>query len=125
MYIDTNSLPPNYSGNDAIEALRSQQMQKGGIVVSDPNKSFGMIAPPQCNGLWDQINIKNQHPYVNPYGAIEERLDKLELENKFLKLKILGMEGKFSQDEIKNIRAMLMSNDEAPITLANTIIETA
>lgn len=71
------------------------------------------------------VNNPSYAPYTNPYGAIEERLDKLELENKFLKLKILGMEGKFSQDEIKNIRAMLMSNDEASITLANTIIETA
>jgi hypothetical protein len=64
-------------------------------------------------------------PWENSMKEIQERLNKLELENKFLKLKILGMEGKFSQDEIKNIRAMLMSNDEASITLANTIIETA
>jgi hypothetical protein len=130
MYIDLNSTPPDYDAKQAIEAMRAQQLQ--GIVVNDPTKSFNTVPglmdkhyqqgsgtiPGNAAGLFGQINN-------SPYGKLEERLNKLELENKFLKLKLLGMEGKFSQDEIKNIRAMLMSNDEASITLAETIIETA
>jgi hypothetical protein len=56
---------------------------------------------------------------------IELRIKKLEIENKFLKLKILSMEGKFSQEEVTNIRKMMMSADEASVLLANTIIENA
>jgi len=35
------------------------------------------------------------------------------------------MEGKFTQEEVTNIRKMMMSQDEASVTLANTIIENA
>jgi hypothetical protein len=52
-------------------------------------------------------------------------MDKLELDNKFLRLQIFGIEGKFTQEEINNIKSMLTSNDEASITLADTIIENA
>jgi hypothetical protein len=133
MYVDLNRTPPDYDAKQAIEAMRAQQMQ--GIVVNDPTKSFntvpdlrnqpyhqGGVIPSNASGLFNQ-DIDDI--FATPYGKLEERLNKLELENKFLKLKLLGMEGKFSQDEIKNIRAMLMSNDESSITLAETIIETA
>jgi hypothetical protein len=53
------------------------------------------------------------------------RLERLELENKFLRLKIASMEGKFNQEEVSNIRKMLMSEDDASVLLANTIIENA
>jgi hypothetical protein len=42
-----------------------------------------------------------------------------------MRLKILGLEGKFTQEEISNIRKMLMSEDEASRTLADSIIENA
>jgi hypothetical protein len=64
-------------------------------------------------------------PWENPMKEIELRIKKLEIENKFLKLKILSMEGKFSQEEVTNIRKMMMSADEASVLLANTIIENA
>jgi hypothetical protein len=35
------------------------------------------------------------------------------------------MEGKFNQEEVSNIRKMLMSEDDASVLLANTIIENA
>jgi hypothetical protein len=56
---------------------------------------------------------------------IELRIKKLEIENKFLRLKILSMEGKFSQEEVTNIRKMMMSEDDASVLLATTIIENA
>lgn len=74
-------------------------------------------------GLWSQITDSNT--LKSPYYKLEERLDKLELDNKLLRLKILALEGKFAQDEISNIRKMLMSQDQASITLADSIIENA
>lgn len=74
-------------------------------------------------GLWSQIT--NSNTYKTPAYLLEERLNKIELDNKLLKLKVLGLEGKFTQDEITNIRKMLMSQDEASITLADSIIENA
>jgi hypothetical protein len=35
------------------------------------------------------------------------------------------MEGKFTQEEVANIRKMIMSEDEASRTLADSIIENA
>jgi hypothetical protein len=80
------------------------------------------------DGIWSQIKTTMPYdptPAPPSLSEIINRLNKLELENKCLRLKILGLEGKFSQDEIKNIRAMLMSNDDASVMLANTIIENA
>lgn len=54
-------------------------------------------------------------------GEIKE----LKLELKISRLKILSLEGKFTQEEVTNIRKMLMSEDEASRTLANTIIDNA
>jgi hypothetical protein len=100
-----------------------------GTLVQDPTRVINTIPDLNSNayhqgGVFSTSTPFND-PWENPMKEIQERMDKLELENRFLRLKILGMEGKFSQDEIKNIRAMLMSNDEASITLAETIIETA
>jgi hypothetical protein len=78
------------------------------------------------DGLWSQItNGDNMNVYRSPTTLLEERMDKLELDNKLLRLKILGMEGKFTQEEIINIRKMMMSKDEASMTLAESIIENA
>jgi hypothetical protein len=56
---------------------------------------------------------------------IGETLKLLTLQNKLLKLKILSLEGKFTQEEVANIKMMLMSEDDASVNLANTIIENA
>jgi hypothetical protein len=56
---------------------------------------------------------------------IEERIKKLEIDNKFLRLKILCMEGKFTQEEVGNIRKMLVAEDESSRTLAESIIDNA
>ena len=75
------------------------------------------------DGLWSQITNGDKNIYKSPTAFLEERMDKLELDNKLLRLKILGMEGKFTQEEIINIRKMMMSKDEASKTLAESIIE--
>jgi hypothetical protein len=86
---------------------------------------YGTISTTTADGLWSQITSNNSNVYKTPTFLLEERMDKLELDNKLLRLKILGLEGKFTQEEISNIRKMLMSNDEASITVADSIIENA
>jgi hypothetical protein len=54
---------------------------------------------------------------------ITKRLDKAELTITLLKLKILQLEGRFTQEEVSNIKKMIMSDDKASRTLAETIIE--
>ena len=98
-----------------------------GIYVADPAKVINTTTTTDNtfigDGMWGQRIVTDSEPYVDHINAIRSRIDKLETDNKFLKLKILGMEGKFTQEEIANIRKMLMSNDEASVTLADSIIE--
>jgi hypothetical protein len=108
MYIDPNKYP-------------------AGMLVDDPTKVINTI-PGNTNmtGIWEQL--ESISPSVTGTSTLTEilgRLEKLEIENKFLRLKIACMEGKFSQEEVTNIRKMIMSQDEASVTLANTIIENA
>jgi hypothetical protein len=97
-----------------------------GIYVSDPNKVVN-ITPGNTtsgNGLFSAMgNTPFNDPWENPMREIEERIKKLETANKFLRLKILSIEGKFTQEEVTNIRKMLISEDEASRTLAESIIE--
>jgi hypothetical protein len=105
-----------------------QDMLQKGVYVADPTKQMN-ITTTDTNGIFGGVlndgSIHNSVPWEDPIISITERIAKLETQNKFLKLKILGMEGKFTQEEIANIRKMLMSNDEASITLADSIIENA
>jgi len=101
-----------------------------GIVVNDPTK---VIHGPSDNtiqtgqGLWGQIQ---QGPTTTYHASselekLQKQLDDQALTIKLMGLKILGLEGKFTQEEISNIRKMLMSEDEASRTLADSIIENA
>jgi hypothetical protein len=101
-----------------------------GTLVQDPNNVIATNPANSYNtrltGLWSQI--QDATPSVTSTSTLSEilgRLERLELENKFLRLKIASMEGKFNQEEVSNIRKMLMSEDDASVLLANTIIENA
>jgi hypothetical protein len=109
----------------------TDRLHNAGIYVSDPNKTINTI-PGQTmtttgNGIFSQLQA--QMPYdpvpTTTLSEIVGRLERLEIENKFLRLKIACMEGKFTQEEVTNIRKMMMSQDEASVTLANTIIDNA
>jgi hypothetical protein len=101
-----------------------------GTLVQDPNKviatNHANSYNTRLNGIWNQI--QDATPSITSTSTLSEilgRLERLELENKFLRLKIASMEGKFSQEEVTNIRKMMMSQDEASKTLAETIIDNA
>ena len=95
----------------------------GGILVNDPARVINTIPSNTTsgNGLFNAMH----DPWENPMKEIEERIKKLETDNKFLRLKILSMEGKFTQEEVGNIRKMLIAEDETSRTLAESIIENA
>lgn len=96
-----------------------------GTLVNDPTRVINTIPgdTASSNGLFSQMNTGPYTDPWNPIHQIEERLKKLETDNKFLRLKILSMEGKFTQEEVTNIRKMLISEDESSRTLAESIIE--
>lgn len=107
------------------EKLNNYQSKLYNSIVDHSFDALGNLTTTSTEGLWAQITTNNANVYKTPTALLEERMDKLELDNKLLRLKILGMEGKFTQEEISNIRKMLMSNDEASITVADSIIENA
>jgi len=81
--------------------------------------------------LWSQINTAGS-TYNTPTDPVEDKLiemekkmNALDLKYSLLKLKMLGIQGIFTQEEISNVRKMLMSEDEASRTLADSIIENA
>lgn len=108
-----------------------------GILVNDPTKSINSLPSPgdyaapygsNGSGLWNNQNI-NRGPIEDPFERrlreMENQMQLVQLDLKFSRLKILSLEGKFTQEEVANIRKMLMSEDQAAKTLADSIIENA
>jgi hypothetical protein len=101
-----------------------------GTLVNDGSQVINTIPAnsnvPGFNNIWS--HMQDAAPSVTPTSTLSEilgRLERLELENKCLRLKIACMEGKFDQEEVSNIRKMLISEDEASRTLAESIIDNA
>lgn len=92
------------------------------LTVTDPTENINIIPGSTVGDVFSQMNTTSS-TFKDPYAAVISRLVKLEIDNKLLKLKILGLENKFTQEEITNIRKMIMSEDEASRTLADSIIE--
>ena len=101
----------------------TDRLATAGMLVNDPTKVINTIPSNTTagNGLFNAMH----DPWENPLKEIELRIKKLEVENKFLRLKMLSIEGKFSQEEVTNIRKMLISEDEASRTVAESIIDNA
>lgn len=96
------------------------------VLINDPTQVINTIPNTAHNGqgLWSQINSSG-NTLRDPYTDLYARIDKLERNEKLLRLKILGLEGKFDKEEVANLRKMIMSEDEAARTLADSIIENA
>lgn len=98
-----------------------------GVLVNDPTKVISTISSNTTsgNGLFTAVPNGPLHDPWVPIKKIEERLKKLETDNLFLRLKILSIEGKFTQEEVTNIRKMLISDDASSRALAECIIDNA
>lgn len=101
-----------------------------GVIVKDPTKTLTggstTTSSGDC-GIFTRLTDANTI-YTDPYygePTSEDKIKKLQLENKLLKLRLLVLEGRFTQEEVVNIRKMIMSEDEASRTLAETIIDNA
>lgn len=105
------------------------------VLINDPTQVINTIPNTAHNGqgLWSQLNSTgNTRPFGPIIDPLEEKLATLEkqftdltLTTKLLRLKILSLEGKFDKEEVANLRKMIMSEDEAARTLADSIIENA
>jgi hypothetical protein len=95
-----------------------------GTLIQDPTIVINTI-PSNSNGIFSQLQEGTTTLTPTGISDLMDRLNKLELDNKCLRLKMLKMEGKFTQDEVINIRKMLISEDESSRTLAESIIENA
>jgi hypothetical protein len=103
-------------------------------LMHDPTQVINTLPPTTTHtgqGLWSQIQPGSSGPY-HAVDPIESKLRELELQAeqqaltiKLMRLKIHALEGKFTQEEVVNIRKMIMSEDEASRTLADSIIENA
>lgn len=105
----------------------TDRLATAGILVNDPTKVINTKPNNTSgNGLFNGMGSGPfSDPWENPLKEIELKIKKLQIENKFLRLKMLSMEGKFSQEEVTNIRKMLISEDEASRTVAESIIDNA
>lgn len=128
MYIDINDMPEEFNTSDWLQTFK--QMQQVNIV--DPTQTINTVPGTTTTGpgLWSQLNQSSIRQF--PMDSLETRVDALENEiksmrqtNKLMRLKILSLEGKFTQEEVSNIKKMIMSEDEAAQTLAETIINNA
>ena len=76
------------------------------------------------HSVWDTITSKGV-TLQETLDGLSNEINTLRTENKMMKLKLLALEGKFTQEEVVNIRKMIMSEDEAARTLADSIIQNA
>jgi len=97
----------------------------------DPNKyPAGMLV----NNPTEVINTIPSPPYVttngnynstvyDPISDLSAEIKNLKTTQKLMLLRILHLEGRFDKEEVSNLRKMIMSDDEASRTLAESIIE--
>lgn len=124
MLTNTNKTIPHVSDDNFREAW-ARAMYQGTKPIADPGAVVTTTIPGSLtDGIWSQMRSDNRDVYVTT-GQLLIRIEKLELNEKLLRLKVLGLEGKFTQEEISNIKKMIMSEDEASKTLADSIIENA
>jgi hypothetical protein len=101
------------------------------IDASDYTNHLIHTLPSTNQGIFSQMSSGSTNTY-DPFNSLEAKVDELRtqintqgLVIKLLRLKIHGLEGKFTQEEVANIRKMIMSEDEGSRTLADSIIENA
>jgi hypothetical protein len=107
-----NSSPTNTASSSNIVFGNSS------INIGDSNSASSI------HSVWDTITSKGV-TLQETLDGLSNEINTLRTENKMMKLKLLSLEGKFTQEEVVNIRKMIMSEDEAARTLAESIIQNA
>jgi hypothetical protein len=105
-----------------------------GVVINNPYTGTLTDTDISIDNIWQKLQqASHSNTYFDPIPnsyednlvKLEKKMQALELQHTLLKLKVLCMEGKFTQEEVTNIRKMIMSEDEASKTLADSIINNA
>ena len=127
--INTNDIPEDFNAQDFLDKWA---LSNRAVVVSNPYAQGTSTTTTTGNGLWNQIKTAGttydgpiEDPWEKRLRLLEEEMAVVRTDLKLSRLKILALEGKFTQEEVINIRKMLMSKDEASITLADIMIENA
>ncbi len=124
MLTNTMKTIPDLNDDNFRDAW-ARAMYQGTQTFTDPGAVVTTTMPGSlADGIFSQITKDNRYVHVTT-DQLLTRIEKLELNEKLLRLKVLGLEGKFTQEEISNIKKMIMSEDEASKTLADSIIENA
>ena len=111
---------PSTNSNVVTDLGSKLSIGESKIIFSDPSTTLSS----SMHSVWDTITSKGVS-LQETLDALSDEINTLRTENKLMKLSLLALEGKFDKDEISNIRQMLMSEDEASRTLADTIIQNA
>lgn len=121
--LDLNSIPDPLDPKELINMMR----QHPAIPIDSTVYNSSTVTPASyAQGMWSQITQTNTYyDPKNRHKTISQRLDELELANRLLKVEIQVLKGKFTEEEGNNIKAMLTSNDESSITVAELILENA
>jgi hypothetical protein len=93
-----------------------------GMLVNDPNKIINTQPTPY--GTLTNNSSYNTVAY-DPISDMSAEIKNLKTTQKLMLLRILHLEGKFDKEEVSNLRKMIMSEDQASRTLAESIIENA
>jgi hypothetical protein len=93
------------------------------LVIGESKVLFGDSSNgSSVHSVWDTITSKGVS-LQETLDALSNEINTLRIENKLMRLNLFAITGKFDEDEISNIRQMLLSEDEASRTLAESIIE--
>lgn len=107
------------TNSNVVTDLGSKLIFGGSQVIFSDSSNTSSV-----HSVWDTITSKGVS-LQETLDALSNEISTLRIENKLMKLDFLALKGKFDKDEITNIRQMLLSEDEASRTLADTIIENA
>jgi hypothetical protein len=97
------------------------------LIIGESKVIFGNSSDTlssSMHSVWDTITSKGV-TLQQTLDGLSNEINALRTENKIMKLKLLALEGKFDKEEVANIRKMIMSEDEAARTLAESIIQNA
>ena len=109
----------NSTGSNVVTDLGSK------LVIGESKVIFGDSSDTlSSHSVWDTITSKGV-TLQETLDGLSNEINTLRTENKMMKLKLLALEGKFTQEEVTNIRKMIISEDEAARTLADSIIQNA
>lgn len=127
--ININSVPEDFNAQDFLDRWT---LVNRPVNIANPYAQGTNTTTITGNSQWGQLktgttvsNIDIEDPWEKKLRLLEEEITVLRTDLKLSRLKILALEGKFNQEEVVNIRKMLMSKDEASITLADLMIENA